>query len=513
MKLRQFGTVLGAIALIAVIYSPSSIGVSGSGGSGDGGTSPADTSQSGTSMFLSYLHESGYHVIVANESQQVVSALGGKQNVAYFLIGADVALTAGETQAVVAGYQSGRVSLLMAEGNATNRALLQKLGADVTGAAILDPSSPFQDKRVFTLDLALGRNITSGVIDIASPLSLTLPSNLHSVAATGASSSDASNTALGPRTVIAAGTSPAGSRALVITDSAPFTNGLFDYAQPQGGIDEKRFVSAMVNWVDPNPGLVTQPALNGLGPGQNVTIVLDNAHYAGPQPPKFQLGIPIGPLVTYALEQDLSSMNGYYNSFPSQVSGFLGSLGVHVSDAGARALVASILLISIYGAITKWFSPEKKGKDDQPAPEVERTIVAESRARLDFLQTSRSKSFYVATLAQLYEVLDSILLDEFGKGISSIGESDLAREIGTDGAQSAKRLFLSLARLHDYATGRRRFLFPPVLRWKALASAMTRDSEAFLNQLGITIAGEEQEAERQSDKEKVEYRMRERVRA
>jgi hypothetical protein len=249
----------------------------------------------------------------------------------------------------------------------------------------------------------------------------------------------------------------------------------------------------MVGWVDPD---------------KNTTIVFDTSHYVGPQPPKFQLGIPIGPLATYALEQDLSSINGYYSSFPSQVSGFLGGYGIHVSDGLARALVASILLISVYGGVTKWFAPEKKGKDDQPAPNVERAIVAESKARVDFLQTSRSESFYVATLAQLYEVLDSIVLDELGKGISSVGEDELAAMIGADGARRAKRLFLRLSKMHEYATGRRRLLFPPVLRWKALTSQMTRESEAFLNQLGITIAGEEEEAERRSGMERVEYRLR-----
>ena len=45
--------------------------------------------------------------------------------------------------------------------------------------------------------------------------------------------------------------------------------------------------------------------------------------------------------------------------------------------------------------------------------------------------------------------------------------------------------------LHDYAAGKRRLLLPPVLRWRALTGRMTRDAEAFLNRLGMTIAGEE----------------------
>jgi hypothetical protein len=192
------------------------------------------------------------------------------------------------------------------------------------------------------------------------------------------------------------------------------------------------------------------------------------------------------------------------------VSGFLGGLGLNVSTGLATALVALLILFSVYGAITRWFAPEKKGRDDLPPAKVERTIVAESRARADFLQASRSKESYVATLAQLYEVLDSIVAREFGSGISSVEEGALAAKVGTDDERKAKNLFLSLTKLHDYASGKNRFLFPPVLRWRALTSRMTRDAEAFLNRLGITIAGEEEGAEQ---REKVEYLMKEKVRA
>ena len=167
-----------------------------------------------------------------------------------------------------------------------------------------------------------------------------------------------------------------------------------------------------------------------------------------------------------------------------------------------------MILLSVYGAVTRWFAPEKKGKDDQPQPNVERTIVAQSRARADFLQTSRSKGGYVATLAQLYEVLDSIVVGEFGAGISSVEEHALAAKIGADDARRAKKLFLTLSRFHDYASGEKRFLFPPVLRWRALTARTTRDAEAFLNRLGITIAGEDERTG-----QKMELLGRERPRA
>jgi len=477
MKLRQFLPVIGLVALVAVIYSPSTLGVSASaGGAGDGGTGPYDTSGSGTSMFLSYLHATGYHVVVANNTQELQAALNGGQKAAYFLIGPDYPLTAPERTVLEQGYLDGDVSFLIAEGNTSNTSLLNStFGAFVSGNPIVEPVSGFIDHRVFTVELALGGRTEAGVIDIASPITLYTNSTLRPVASTSQESYDSGNQSAGRRTVVAAGTSAAGSRAVLLTDSAPFTNFLFNYTEP-GIVNEKDFVASMVSWVAPD---------------KNTTIVFENAHYAGPKPPKFEVGLPIGPLVTYALEQDLSSLNSYYSSFPSSVSSFLSGFGLPVSPGAATAIVAVILLMSVYGAITRWFAPEKRGKDDQPQPSVERSIVAESKARTDFLQTSRSKGVYVATLAQLYDNLDSVLLGEFGAGISTLEERALAARIGADEAAKAKKLFVKLTKFRDYASGKRRFLFPPVLRWRALTAKTTSQAEAFLNKLGMSITGEE----------------------
>jgi hypothetical protein len=492
MRLLQFVEIMGLVALVAVIYSPSTIGISGS-PAGDGGTGPTDTSSSGTSMFLSYLHQAGYQVTVANTTDQVIARLQGQQRLVYVLVGpdSDAPLTPLEVQYFQFGYRHGTFSALIAEGNTTNQDLLGTFKAAVTGGAIVDPTSTFQNKEVFTVNtFGLGEASVTGVIDIASPILLS-SSSLTPAALTSPSSYDMKNATVGQRTVVAAGASPSGSRAVILTDSAPFTNFLFNYTQ--GAVNEKAFVAAMLGYVDP---------------GKGTQILLDASHYNPARPPKFQAGLPVGPLVAYIIEQNLAGLNSYYASFPSQVSGFLAGYGVHVSAGLATALVALVLLLSVYGAMTRWFAPEKKGKDDQPQPNVERSIVAESRARVDFLQTSRSKGGYVATLAQLYDVLDSIVVGEFGAGVSSVEERALSERIGAEEARRAKKLFLSLSRFRDYASGEGRFLFPPVLRWRALTARTTRDAEAFLNSLGITIAGEEERSGA-----RVQDLMRERVRA
>jgi len=204
MKLRQFLSILGVVALVAVIYSPSTIGFSASPG-GDGATSPTDTSSSGTSMFLSYLHQSGYHVTVANDSQQVMASLSGQQKVVYVLIGADLAMTSQEVTAVESGFNGGRVSALVSEGNTTNSAILDAFGVKTTGAPIVDPTSSFQDNRVFTVRLTLV-GVSSfgaatgpvGVIDIASPLVINSSSSLRPAAQSSASSFDDQSGRVGP---------------------------------------------------------------------------------------------------------------------------------------------------------------------------------------------------------------------------------------------------------------------------------------------------------------------------
>ena len=376
----------------------------------------------------------------------------------YLLIGADNALPTKEVQAFQFGYNNGRFSALIAEGNTTNADLRRDLRGPGRPARHSRPGLHLPGRAGVHGEPRAGlRPPPRGWIDIAAPLLIEPGSPLHPVAVTPPSSYDVDNSTTGPRTVIGAGTTESGARALVITDSAPFTNSLFNYTQ--GGVDEKAFVA--------RHGELRRPRQGRTDPPRRLAL------QAGPRPPSFQMGLPVGPLVVYAIEQSLTSLNGYYASFPSQVSGFLGGFGIHVSLGLATAIVALIILLSVYGAVTRWFAPEKKGKDDQPQPSVERTIVAESQARTDFLQTSRSKAGYVAALSQLYDVLDSIVLGEFGAGISSVDEGALAAKVGADEAARAKKLFLSLSKFHDYATGERRFLFPPVLRWRALTARTT----------------------------------------
>lgn len=496
MKLRQFVSILGVVALLAVIYSPSTIEITASPG-GDGGTGPFDTSSSGTSMLIAYLHQAGYNLTIANDTSEAQnlldSAQSGHERLVYLLIGADTALDSTEVKSIETGFNDGQVSALVAEGNTTNDALIGTVfGVTASGYPIVDPTSTFADKEVFTVDFTLGSINTLGVIDIASPLTRLSGTPLVPAATSSALSYDTKDATPGSRTVVAAGIDPAGARAIVLSDSGPFTNFLFNYTD--GAVSEKAFVGAMLSYVDPS---------------KSIPILLDASHYLPPKPPKVSAGLPVGPLVAYTIEQYLSGLNGYYASFPSEISSFFAGFGIDISPGLASALVALVLLFSIYGAVTRWFAPEKRGKDDQALPAVEQTVVAQSAAREEFIAASRSKGSYVATLSQLYEVLDSLVTQEFGRGLESVDVSALAARVGADEAARAKRLFLKLSKIHDYSTGSKKHLLPPVFRWRALTSSLTDEAEAFLNRLGMTIAGDEG---RPAQAEKVEYLMKARVR-
>src|SRR3989441_12471022 len=159
---------MGFVALIAVIYSPSTIGVEA--GSGIGTTSPSETSQGGASQFLSFLKQSGHHVVLLNDTQTEQRLLLNGKSV-FMLLGADLQLTQGELQSIRARYQGGQLSILLAEGNTTNAAFLGTVfGVTVTGAAVVDKSSPFKDQRGFPVTLNLGATPETSVNDITAPI-------------------------------------------------------------------------------------------------------------------------------------------------------------------------------------------------------------------------------------------------------------------------------------------------------------------------------------------------------
>lgn len=475
MSLKRFLGLLWLVVLLSILYAPAIKFPVGS-------ISTTPSSFATMSPFVTYL-QSKYHVQIANDTDTLQTDLNQTGTKAYFLIGPDHdrALTNAETSLLEKQYRNGTLSLLISEGNSTNNSFLHSLlHAKVAGDAIYDrakhPTYSFTqngDPRVFNVTGYLGSEKIGGVIDIGSPIVLENTTRLWTVASSSMNSTDGCpacggvpERVPGPKVVIAAGESN-GSRTILISDSAPFSTLYHNRnLQDKLGINETAFAVAMANWVahsDPK-----------------TTIIIDNAHYDPPPSldSRIFLTFPIGGIFALILATFLQFSNATYNSFLAFSRPFLLGLALFTTWG-------------LYGTLTKRYATEKRGKDDEPLPVVEKTIVAESRERTNYLTTSRDKGFYVASLEQMYQVLDSLLVREFGTEISKLTPEQLNARFGPEHTVEVSELFLQLTRIAQYANGQKRFLFPPIFRWKRTTRKLTEQAEKMLNQLGLTMTGGE----------------------
>ncbi len=480
MSLRKFLGLLLLVALVAVLYSPSALQLPVNGG----GTSHEDSRTfKSMSPFVGYLR-SNYRVVIVNSTQSLLNELDGTGKVVYALIGPDQnhSFTRDEARIISERYRNGSLSLLMAEGNDTNNSFLTSLfQIRVAGDVITDPTSPFLDARVFTAASHLGSGNAIGVFDIASPIILQNQTFVTPFATSSPNSTEISNdfslkanVTKGPRIVGVSGELN-GSRAIIVSDSAPFSTA-YNAKFSELGVDEHAFVKSTVEWVTRSDG--------------NATIILDNAHYAVPVinvQGSAGLNLSIARLFALALSSWISGTNEFY-------TGFLQALGPY-------AIIAVFFTTSsVYGILTSKYAAESRGKDDDPIPSVEKSIVAESREKTRFLRTTRDREFYVGTLQQLYDVMDSVIVREFGSSASFVGYEDLAQRLGDKGARDATRVLSRLFKLSQYAEGKLRFLLPPVLRWKRTFERLCAETEEILNLLGLTMTGSD-------DKKLLEYKL------
>src|SRR5256885_16721975 len=393
MRLRQFISLLWLVALVAILFSPSALRL----GLG-GGSTPLAASFQAVQPYLVSL-ESKYKVTIVNDTNSLQNALDQPGKKAYFLLGPDEShnLTSREAQLISNQYQTGTLSLLLVEGNRTNNAFLNStLDVQVRGDAIMDNSDRNNfwwhkpQGQIFPVNATLDGHTVKGLIDVASPIIIGSKDKMWVVATSSVNSTEISldqnvtaDTRLGPRTVIAASQTN-NNRALLISDSSPFYT---EYNQtfPMLGINETAFAMTLTEWVthsDPT-----------------TTIIVDNTHYIPPaivNTSGFSIGIPVGRIFALILAIYLQLSNQFYTAFLETTRPYL-------------LVIALFTAWGFCGTLTKRYAKEKRGKDDEPVPWIEKSILAESKEKRDFLTTSRKKGFYVATLDQLYDVLDSLV--------------------------------------------------------------------------------------------------------
>lgn len=483
MRLRTFLGLIMIVALIAILFSPSALKVPTGGGS----TQLLADSFKQIQPYLQDL-KSKYHVIIANDTETLQGYLNytnGKT--AYFLIGPDFGynLTKSEADLVRSHYINGTLSMLISDGNYTNDSWLKTLfDVQVKGDAIVDNTSPFPDQEVFNTTATIARVATPFVIDIGSPIIFGNHTTMQPIASSSGNSVDVSldprvktNATLGPRQVAASAVHN-GNRALLIADSGPFST-VYDHnwTALTPNVNETAFTWALTTWVTNSDS--------------NTTIIVDNVHYrltqpVGGLPPDVIL--PVGRVFALFLSAYLSFSNSFY-------SGFI--------DA-TRAFILGIALITawfLYGILTSKYAKEPRGKDDLPHLNIEKQFRAESRDRKEYLPKFRDMSFYASNISNLYNVLDTLMVREFGARIKDLKLEQLTSRFGEEQGGQASRLLNRLAKISQYANGQRRILFPPVLRWKHTTRVLDRRTETLLNQLGATMIGNPQ-------KRQLDYKLR-----
>jgi len=484
MKLRQFISLLWLVALVAILFAPSVRF-----GLGGGSTPPAASFQA-VQPYLTSL-ESKYKLTIVNDTNSLQNALDQPGKKAYFLLGPDEShnLTSREAQTISDQYQTGTLSLLLVEGNRTNNALLNStFDVQVRGDAIMDNSDRNNfwwhkpQGQIFPVNATLDGHTVKGLIDVASPIIIGSKDKMWVVATSSVNSTEISldqnvtaDTRLGPRTVIAASQTN-NNRALLISDSSPFST---EYNQtfPMLGINETAFAMTLTEWVthsDPT-----------------TTIIVDNTHYIPPaivNTSGFSIGIPVGRIFALILAIYLRLSNQFYTGFLDMTRPYI-------------LVIALFTAWGFYGTLTKRYAKEKRGKDDEPVPWIEKSIMAESKEKKDFLTTSRKRGFYVATLDQLYDVLGSLVEREFGTAIKDVGLDHLTTRLGEEQSMHAEKLFKRLGNIAEYARGEKRLLLPPVFRWKSTTRNLTGQAERILNQLGVTMTGKDQ-------KKQLAYKLR-----
>src|SRR3989449_11207279 len=484
MRLRQFISLLWLVALVAILFAPAvRFGLGGE-------STQLAVSFQAVQPYLAHL-ESKYEVTIVNDTDRLQAALNQPGRKAYFLLGPDENhnLTAREAQLISSQYQTGTLSLLLVEGNRTNNAFLNStFDVQVRGDAIVDNSDHNNfwthkpHGQIFPVNATLDGQTVKGLIDVASPVIIGSNDKMWVVATSSVNSTEISldqnvtaDTQLGPRTVIAAAQTN-DNRALLISDSSPFST---EYNQtfPMLGINETAFAMTLTEWVthsDPT-----------------TTIIVDNTHYIPPaivNTSGFSIGIPVGRIFALILAIYLRLSNQFYTGFLDITRPYL-------------LVIALFTTWGFYGTLTKRYAKEKRGKDDEQVAWIEKSILAESREKKDFLTTSRKKGFYVATLDQLYNVLDSLVEREFGTTITDVGLDQLTTRLGEKQAMQGEKLFKRLGSIAKYGRGEKRLLFPPVLRWKSTTRNLTSQAERILNQLGVTMTGKDQ-------KKQLAYKLR-----
>jgi len=484
MRFRSFLELLILVAIVAAIYAPPIQTVLEHRLRLWSTLSPLNEGWSGTSIFTSIAREDGYRVVLANSTLSDLRMMGGR--VLYVLLGPDYPLTSEEAAFIGSMMKKGGLSILVAQGNRSNNHFFSKLfGFNITGNPIVDPDSPYQDRRILIAHVTLTEsydvrlNVASPIVIVGGDAGLG-GFTVRPIGFTDRDVYDMGNEAPGVRVVAVAIYMDEKPRGLVVSDSGIFINSVLNATETSSG---RVFTSAVIDWLTQGD--------------KDTVIVIDDAHYDkfGGRGRIPLILPPLGMIAAIFLTSYLKTFNQTYdallNSTPFPMLMAMGGLA----------------LISTYYGLRRWMGRQPIGVDTAAAPVIESERLIEATPVKEMTGLKKGGRFYMNTLTRLYYVLDTLIDREFGAHIDEIDEDaemHIKAKIGEEGFDRLKRVLRELRRIRDRYEGRRMLLFPPILNWGGKFSALTEDTDQVLKAMGTYLV----EAER--GVKGIEYRLRRR---
>ena len=201
---------------------------------------------------------------------------------------------------------------------------------------------------------------------------------------------------------------------------------------------------------------------------------------------------PIGLLLSLLLTMSLRLIDTMYLTL-------LESLPVVI-----RVIALILVALFAYSILRRLGGPY--GFDERVYRHIETNVIYEVElpTRRIYDIKKLSKRDIIELLAGLYTILCRIGLREFNIDFSKIEEKEIQERVNRVFKGKSDRVFETIRKLkkiYEYHSGKRRFLWPPIIFWRRTLSKLILDSEMILETMGATIIGK-------PGVKGVEYRLR-----
>jgi len=471
---KAFTALLILAAFVASIYAP--IKILPIKFSARTSTSPFNTGWNGTSEFYNTLISEGYDVYTLNSMDDLDHLIATNDTVLYLVIAPDIPFSFTDVDKLLSILnRASHVSFLIADENVTSNALLSRLfHSSISGLILRDPKSPYGLEHPI-VECELNGTVYTLVLNVASYILL------HS------SREQTKVLCKYDDKPIVAYFELEKYHGIVVSDSSIFINQFFEeeylnksIPKRYTPIDNSRFALALVRLLTHN--------------STNYKIIIDCAHYKTIDLNSL-IGLPIPPIgliLSLFLVAIIRFLDALYLTFLEYLTVIM------------RILALFIVTFFVYSILKR--AGGRVGFDEGIYRHRETKVIYEvelpGRRVYDIKYLSKKDA--IELLASLYTILCRVALRELKIDLSRIDEPPVQerfRLIFKDKSDKALKTILTLRKVYEYHSGKRRFIWPPILFWKRTLSKLILNSEMILEVMGATIVGK-------PGVKGVEYRLR-----